>query len=89
MNAANAFTAEYRTNTRGLFQEIEDLKLSNKTLAQALQEVVGKIDRYASARINEPATDDMSEENAGRLEQHAKERRELSCKKSTTSNVGD
>ena len=36
LNAVNAFAAEYRTNTRGLLQEIEDLKLSNEKQAQAL-----------------------------------------------------
>ena len=50
LNAVNAFAAEYRTNTRGLLQEIEDLKLFNKKQAQILQEVRGKFDKYASAR---------------------------------------
>ena len=57
LNAVNAFAALYRTNTQGLLQEIEDIKLSNKKLAQALQEVGVKVDKYASARGNEPATD--------------------------------
>ena len=84
----NAFAAEYRTKTRGLLLEIEDLKLSNKKRAQALQEVGGKVDKYASARSNGPATD-LREENADRTKQHTKERRELSSAKSTRSIVGD
>ena len=36
LNVLNAFAAEYRTNTRGLLQEIEDLKLSKKKQDQAL-----------------------------------------------------
>ena len=87
LNAVNAFAAEYRTNTRGLLQEIEDIKLSNKKLAQALQEVGRNVDKYASARKNGPATD-LSEENAGRTEQHTKEHREPSAR-STRSAVGD
>ena len=87
LNAVNAFAAEYRTNTRGLLQEIEDLKLSNKKQAQALQEVGGKVDKYASARSNGPATD-LSEENADRTEQHAKEHREPGARP-TRSTVGD
>ena len=88
LNAVNAFAAEYRTNTRGLLQEIEDLKLSNKKLAQALQEIGGKVDKYASARSNGPATD-LSEGNADRTEQNTKERRELSRARPTRSTVGD
>ena len=88
LNAVNAFAAEYRTNTGGLLQEIEDLKLSNKKQAQALQEVGGKVDKYASARSNGHATDDLSE-NADRTKQRTKERRELSSAKPTKSTVGD
>ena len=75
LNAANAIAAEYRTKTRGVLQEIEDLKLSNKKHAQAPQEVGGKVDKYASGRSNGPATD-QSEENADRTEQHTTEHRE-------------
>ena len=89
LNAFNAFAAEYRTNTRGLLQEIEDLNLSNKKQAKALQEVGGKVDKYASARINGHATNDLSEENADRTTQHNKERRELSRAKPTRSTVRD
>ena len=60
LDAVNAFAAEYRTNTRGLLQEIEDLKLSNEKQAQALQEVGSKVGKYASARSNGHATDDLS-----------------------------
>ena len=66
-----------QNNTRGLLQVIEDLKLSNKKQAQALQEVGGKVDKYASERSNVRATNDLSE-NADRTKQHNKERRELS-----------
>ena len=89
MNAVNAFAAEYRTKIRGLLQEIEDLKLSNKKQAQVLQEVGGKVDKCASARSNGHATNDLSEENADRTKQHNKERRELSSAKPTRSTVGD
>ena len=89
LNAFNAFAAEYRTSTRGLLQEIEDLKLSNKKQAKALQEVGGKVDKYASARSNGHATNDLSEENADRTKQHSKERRELRSAKPTRSTVGD
>ena len=87
LNAVNAFAAEYRTNTQGLLQEIEAIKLSNKKLAQALQEVGGKVDKYASARSNGPATD-LSEENASRTEPNTKEHREPSARP-TRSTVGD
>ena len=89
LNAVNAFAAEYRTNTRGLLQEIEDLKLSYKKQAQALKEIGGKVDKYASARSNGHATNDLCEENADRTEQHTKERRELCGAKPTRSTVGD
>ena len=88
LNAVNAFAAKYRTKTQGLLQEIEDLKLSNKKQAQALQEVGGKVDKCASARSNGLATD-LSEENADRTKQHNKERRELSSAKPTRSTVGE
>ena len=85
LNAVNAFAGEYRTNTRGLLQEIEDIKLSNKKQAQALQEVGGKIDKYDAPRSNGPATD-LSEENADRTEQ-TKEHREPSA--TPTKTIGD
>ena len=85
LNAVNAFAAEYRTNTQGLLQEIEDIKLSNKKLAQALQEVGGKLGKYDALRSNGPATD-LSEENADRTEQ-TKEHREPSATPTTT--IGD
>ena len=87
LNAVNTFAAEYRTNTRGLLHEIEDLKLSIKKQAQALQEVGGKVDKYASARSIGPATD-LSEENADRTAQHTKEHRKPSARP-TRSTVGD
>ena len=89
LSAVNAFAAEYGTNTQRLLQEIEDLKLSNKKRAQALQEVGGKVDKYASARSNGPATDDLSKENVDRTKQHTKERRELSSANPTRSTVRD
>ena len=52
LNAVNAFAAEYRTNTQGLLQEIEDIKLSNKKMALALQEVGGRVYKYHAARSN-------------------------------------
>ena len=54
LNAITAFAAEYITNTRGLLQEIEDLKLSNKKQAPVLQGVGGIVEKYASARSNRP-----------------------------------
>ena len=82
LNAVNEFAAEYRTNTQGSLQEIEDLKLSNKKQSQALEEVGGKgVDKYASARSIGHATNDLSE-NADN-----KERRKLSSAKPTRSTV--
>ena len=89
MNAVNAFEAEYGTNTQGLLLEIEDLKPSNKKQDQVLQEVGGKVDKYAFARSNGPETDDLSEENADRSEQHTKERRELRSARPTRSTVSE
>ena len=66
---------------------MEDIKLSDKKLAQALQEVGGKVDKYDAARSNGPATD-LSEENADRPEQNSKEHREPSARP-TKSTVGD
>ena len=87
LNAVNAFAAEYRTNTQGLLQEVEDIKLSNKKLALALQEVGGKVDKYDAACSNGPETD-LSEENADRTEQNTKEYLEPSSRP-TRSTVGD
>lgn len=72
LNAVNAFAAEYRTSTRALLQEIEDPNLSNKKQAQTLQEVDGKIEKYASARRNGPRIDDVREESADWSEHHTK-----------------
>ena len=88
LNAVNAFAAEYRTDTRGLLQEIEDLNASNKKQAQALQEVV-KIYKYSYPHITGPATDNVIEENADRSEQRTKERCELNTAKTSRSNFGD
>ena len=74
LNAVSAFAAEYRTNTRGLLQVIEDLKLSNKKQAQFLKEVLGKYDKYAFTCSNGPATGDLREQNADRTKQHTKGR---------------
>ena len=88
LNAGNVFAAEYRTNTQGLLQEMEDIKLPNKKLAQALKEVGGKVDKYASAFSNGHATSDLGEK-ADRTKQHNKERREQSSAKPTRCTVGD